>query len=75
MLQPTPALSFRCTGTGWPSFFDALPGAVALEPDYSIPFMPRVEVRCSGCGARSRPKVLFGARGTLAGGWGLAGVG
>ncbi|KAL4420348.1 hypothetical protein ABPG77_006155 [Micractinium sp. CCAP 211/92] len=37
------------SGTGWPSFFDALPNAVALEPDYSIPFMPRVEVRCARC--------------------------
>ncbi|KAL4419949.1 hypothetical protein ABPG75_007047 [Micractinium tetrahymenae] len=37
------------SGTGWPSFYDALPSAVALEPDYSIPFMPRVEVRCTRC--------------------------
>lgn len=37
------------SGTGWPSFFDALPNSVALEPDYSIPFMPRVEVRCARC--------------------------
>lgn len=40
-------------GTGWPSFYEALPDSVALEPDYSIAFMPRVEVRCSAavCGS------------------------
>ncbi|PRW33723.1 methionine sulfoxide reductase B [Chlorella sorokiniana] len=37
------------SGTGWPSFYDALPDSVALESDYSIAFMPRIEVRCSRC--------------------------
>jgi len=37
------------SGTGWPSFFDALPGAVDEVPDNSIPFMPRTEVRCHRC--------------------------
>lgn len=36
---PNPA-----AGTGWPSFYDALPDSVALESDYSIAFMPRIEV-------------------------------
>ena len=36
------------SGTGWPSFFDALPGAVALVPDNKIMFMPRVEVGVGG---------------------------
>eukprot|EP00199_Chlamydomonas_sp_CCMP681_P006014 CAMPEP_0119102498 /NCGR_PEP_ID=MMETSP1180-20130426/1223_1 /TAXON_ID=3052 ORGANISM="Chlamydomonas cf sp, Strain CCMP681" /NCGR_SAMPLE_ID=MMETSP1180 /ASSEMBLY_ACC=CAM_ASM_000741 /LENGTH=208 /DNA_ID=CAMNT_0007086795 /DNA_START=27 /DNA_END=653 /DNA_ORIENTATION=- len=37
-------------GTGWPSFYDALPGAVDLTIDSSIPFMaPRTEVRCRKC--------------------------
>jgi hypothetical protein len=31
------------SGTGWPSFFDALPGAVVLQQDNSIPFMSRTE--------------------------------
>lgn len=34
------------SGTGWPSFFQALPGAVTETNDYSIMFMPRTEVRC-----------------------------
>lgn len=33
------------SGTGWPSFTAALPGAVDLVPDPSIPFYPRTEVR------------------------------
>ena len=32
------------SGTGWPSFFQALPGAVTETNDYSIMFMPRTEV-------------------------------
>lgn len=32
-------------GTGWPSFTAALPGAVDLLPDPSIPFLPRTEAR------------------------------
>ena len=35
------------SGTGWPSFTAALPGAVDLRPDLSIPFMPRTEVGCA----------------------------
>ena len=37
------------SGTGWPSFYDALPGAVEEVDDRSIPWMPRVEVRCKKC--------------------------
>jgi len=37
------------SGTGWPSFWDSLPGAVATEIDNSL-FMTRVEVHCRRCG-------------------------
>ena len=37
------------SGTGWPSFFDPLPGAVATTEDNSF-FMTRTEVHCSQCG-------------------------
>lgn len=34
---------------GWPSFYDAKPGAVEFHKDYSIG-MARTEVTCSNCG-------------------------
>lgn len=37
------------SGTGWPSFDTALPGAVTMTEDLSHG-MRRVEVRCAGCG-------------------------
>lgn len=37
------------SGTGWPSFFRPLPGAVATTTDRSF-FMTRTEVHCSRCG-------------------------
>jgi peptide-methionine (R)-S-oxide reductase len=37
------------SGTGWPSFFDALPGALATKTDYKI-MVPRTEYHCSRCG-------------------------
>ncbi|KAG1675168.1 hypothetical protein FOA52_003391 [Chlamydomonas sp. UWO 241] len=37
------------SGTGWPSFFEALPGAVDETSDRSIPFMARTEIRCHTC--------------------------
>jgi peptide-methionine (R)-S-oxide reductase len=37
------------SGTGWPSFYDPLPGSIELVSDKSIPFMARVEVRCKKC--------------------------
>jgi len=37
------------SGTGWPSFNAAFPGAVDETRDDSIPFMTRTEVRCHRC--------------------------
>ncbi|HEU0065816.1 MAG TPA: peptide-methionine (R)-S-oxide reductase MsrB [Sphingomonas sp.] len=37
------------SGTGWPSFWAALPGAVATRTDRSL-MMARTEVHCSRCG-------------------------
>ena len=37
------------SGTGWPSFWQALPGAVATSTDYKIG-VPRTEVHCADCG-------------------------
>ena len=37
------------SGTGWPSFYAPLPGAVSTTTDTSH-FMRRVEVHCSRCG-------------------------
>lgn len=36
------------SGTGWPSFYDAIPGAIDTTVDDSF-FMRRVEVRCHRC--------------------------
>ena len=35
--------------TGWPSFFDALPGALETRIDRKL-FMERVEYHCANCG-------------------------
>ncbi len=37
------------SGTGWPSFFEALPDAVGTKPDNTL-FMSRTEVHCRRCG-------------------------
>lgn len=37
------------SGTGWPSFYEAIPGAVDESEDLSIFFMPRTEVTCHRC--------------------------
>jgi peptide-methionine (R)-S-oxide reductase len=36
------------SGTGWPSFFDPIAGAIATKNDFSL-LMRRVEVHCSRC--------------------------
>lgn len=37
------------SGTGWPSFWKAIPGAVATSVDYDAGY-PRTEVHCTRCG-------------------------
>jgi len=37
------------SGTGWPSFYRPLPGALETKPDNSL-FMARTEYRCARCG-------------------------
>lgn len=37
------------SGTGWPSFFDAKPGAFATSRDMTLA-MPRTEYHCAKCG-------------------------
>ncbi len=37
------------SGTGWPSFWKPLPGAVETSTDYAIGY-PRTEVHCARCG-------------------------
>lgn len=37
------------SGTGWPSFYQPLPGALGTETDYKL-FLARTEYHCSHCG-------------------------
>jgi peptide-methionine (R)-S-oxide reductase len=37
------------SGTGWPSFFDALPGALETRTDFKL-LWPRTEYHCAHCG-------------------------
>jgi peptide-methionine (R)-S-oxide reductase len=37
------------SGTGWPSFFTAIPGAFATSTDYKL-VLPRTEYHCIRCG-------------------------
>jgi len=37
------------SGTGWPSFFDTIPGHIAEKSDYKI-LVPRTEYHCARCG-------------------------
>ena len=37
------------SGTGWPSFFDALPGRIETKTDFLL-VMPRTEYHCTRCG-------------------------
>ena len=37
------------SGTGWPSFYDHIPGHLEMKKDYAIMF-PRTEYHCAQCG-------------------------
>ena len=37
------------SGTGWPSFFDAIPGHIETKKDYAL-IMERTEYHCARCG-------------------------
>lgn len=37
------------SGTGWPSFWDFIPGSIGTKEDNSL-FMSRIEVHCANCG-------------------------
>lgn len=37
------------SGTGWPSFFDAIPDRVATKTDFKL-ILPRTEYHCARCG-------------------------
>jgi len=37
------------SGTGWPSFFRALPGSIKTKTDYKLVY-PRTEYHCARCG-------------------------
>jgi peptide-methionine (R)-S-oxide reductase len=37
------------SGTGWPSFFQPLPGAIATKVDFKL-LVPRTEYHCQRCG-------------------------
>ena len=37
------------SGTGWPSFFDAIPGRLGTKIDFKL-ILPRTEYHCARCG-------------------------
>ena len=51
------------SGTGWPSFSEALPGAFKTKIDYSFG-MKRIEYHCANCGAHHGHVFLDGPTAT-----------
>ena len=51
------------SGTGWPSFSEALPGAFKTKIDYSFG-MKRIEYHCANCGAHHGHVILDGPTAT-----------
>ena len=49
-LQPLFTSEYKYeSGTGWPSFYDALPKAIGTKRDFKL-ILPRTEYHCSRCG-------------------------
>ncbi|MGZ5139077.1 MAG: peptide-methionine (R)-S-oxide reductase MsrB [Burkholderiales bacterium] len=46
----TSAMKFD-SGTGWPSFFAAIPGTLVTKKDYRLRIQPGSEYHCARCGA------------------------
>lgn len=51
------------SGTGWPSFYDALPGAVKTKLDFRL-LVPRTEYHCKRCGGHQGHRFGDGPRPT-----------
>ncbi len=51
------------SGTGWPSFFDALPSAIATSTDFKLIY-PRTEYHCARCGGHQGHKFDDGPKPT-----------
>lgn len=45
----TSAMKFE-SGSGWPSFFEVIPGHVETKRDWSLIIYPRTEYHCTRCG-------------------------
>ena len=43
------------SGTGWPSFFDHIDGAIKTKKDFKL-VVPRTEYHCARCGGHQGPK-------------------
>ena len=51
------------SGTGWPSFWDPLPGAIETKVDYKL-IIPRTEYHCARCGGHQGHVFTDGPRPT-----------
>ena len=51
------------SGTGWPSFYDALPNAIGTKTDYKL-IVPRTEYHCARCGGHQGHVFTDGPRPT-----------
>ena len=47
------------SGTGWPSFWDSIPGSVETKVDFKL-IVPRTEYHCSRCGGHQVMSSMMG---------------